>query len=196
MTMPPNDRDRTNATDAADARDAAFDAAARAAHDAALRRVSARVEAQLHQRRRAALAGRATAAPRLLWPMLAVGGTAALALAIGLRFANDVDAVDPSTTRTPNVASTGVERTAPASDSPSSDRPPTDATTALALHEDAAVAEIDRWLDEIDEDIGGADEDALLAANDDAMLAALDENPELYLWLGSQEGSAGTTESL
>ncbi|TXI51329.1 MAG: hypothetical protein E6Q50_01230 [Lysobacter sp.] len=195
MTMRPNDRDRTDATDAVDARDAAFDAAfdaaARAAHDAALRRVSARVEAQLHQRRRAALAGHATAAPRMLWPMLAVGGTAALALAIGLRFANDVDAVDPSTTRTPNVASTGDERTAPVPDSQSSD-----ATATLAMSEEAAVAEIDRWLDEIDDDIGGADEEALLAANDDAMFAALDENPELYLWLGSQEGSAGTTESL
>lgn len=196
MTMRPNDRERTNATDAVDARDASFDAAARATHDTALQRVSARVEAQLHQRRRAALSGRASgAAPRPLWPMLAVGGTAALALVIGLRFVHDTGPADPSATHAPSVASSGT----PPADASSTDAPsanahsPTNdsATTALAMSEEAAMAEVDRWLDEIEND-----DEALLAANDDAMFAALDENPDLYVWLGSEENSAGATESL
>lgn len=185
MTMRPNDIDGT------DPRDAAFDAAARAAHDDALRRVSARVEAQLHQRRRAALSGRAAAAPRTLWPMLVVGGTAALALAIGLRFANDgADPADPSATPAPSVAtsttSTG-ESGIPPNAVATGDVPAPNTETG----EDTTLADIERLLDD-----DGLDDDTLLAANDDGIFAALDENPDLYLWLGSNESLAGTTESL
>lgn len=203
MNHRPNEHGRPNEVDSADAR---FDAAARAAHDAALQRVSARVEAQLHQRRRAALSGRATATPRGLWPMLAVGGTAALALAIGLRIANDTDPVDPSATRAPSVASTSIE-TSPTTHAVGSTQDAaiadttapnavattdTVATAIAAANDDTVMAELERLL----EDADGAGDDTLLAANDDAMFAALDENPDLYLWLGSEESMAETTESL
>ena len=190
MNHRPNEHGRSNEVDSADARDATFDAAARAAHDAALQRVSARVQAQLHQRRRAALSERA-AAPRALWPMLVVGGTAALALAIGLRFANDgADPSDPSATSAQSVASsatsTGEPTVAPNAVATSDAPAPNTATD-----EDTALAEIERLIDD-----DGLDDDTLLAANDDGIFAALDENPDLYLWLGSNEGLAGTTESL
>lgn len=75
-----------------------FDAAIRAHHADALARLSPRVQAQLAQRRNAALRGeaRATARPHRL--RLALAGVAALcALALGLRLQTQPPAGTPST---------------------------------------------------------------------------------------------------
>ena len=78
----------THTHDPHDARDAAFDAAARSAHAASLEHLSARVRAQLAQRRRAALAGtpRRDAHPlRIVWPIAAAAAIGALAIGLQMR---------------------------------------------------------------------------------------------------------------
>jgi hypothetical protein len=198
----------------------AFDAAARTAHADALTHVSARVQAQLQQRRRAALNGHAPAAGRPLWPMLALGGTAAVALAIGLRFvrepaetpatpgiasqsngAQTSSAASTASVSTDRAASTGTApdtATAMAPNTtvdpladPSIDPAARDAIAANDAMIDTTMAEIEALLSD-----GSAVENPVLAMSDDALLADLDENPDLYLWLGSDEGQADTTELL
>ncbi len=205
----------------------AFDAAARAAHADALTHVSARVQAQLQQRRRAALSSRTPAAARPLWPMLALGGTAAVALAIGLRVVRE----PAETPVTPSIASqsSGERASDAASTTNSSTNRATsietmpDTATAMALDampnqsnttadpltnpnidpvaRDAIAANdgtIDTTMAEIEALLSddSAIENPVLAMSDDALLAELDENPDLYLWLGSDEGQAVTTELL
>ncbi len=187
-----------------------FDEIARAAHADALNHVSSRVQAQLQQRRRAALSDRASARP--LWPALALGGAAAVALAIGLRFARDP--ADAPTT--PDIATTSnstqtigtptAHETAPAiataddtNDAPVIDRTPREAIAANEPTDataDTTLADIEALLANNDLADSGNDDTTLLAANDDALLADLDENPDLYLWLGSDESLADTTELL
>jgi hypothetical protein len=195
-----------------------FDEMARAAHADALDHVSARVQAQLQQRRRAALTARAPASRHMLWPMLALSGTAAVVLAIGLRFARDPvdaptsppqtivatmpnddragDTVPAVTTEAIAGSETRAERRA---DAPATTNPTTGtiiANTPTTDTTDATLAEVDTLLaDMIADDENDADT-ALLAANDDALLTDLEENPDLYLWLGSDESLAEITEVL
>ncbi len=184
----------------------AFDAAARAAHADAIDHVSARVQAQLQQRRRAALSNRASARP--LWPALALGGAAAVALAVGLRFTRDSTEAPTA----PNVATTSSDTrgTAPAiaatddtNDDSSVDRSTREAIAANQPTKETtgttADTTVDTTLTEVDDllaDNGNSDDTTLLAANDDALLADLDENPDMYLWLGSDESLGETTEVL
>ncbi len=213
----------------------AFDAAARAAHADALMHVSARVQAQLQQRRRAALNSHAPAAGRPLWPMLALGGTAAVALAIGLRFVREpVDTPAPPSVAAQTDgqrASDAMPVTNPAADRATPAGTAPDTATAMApdamQHQPNTIANpianpladpianpsvdsaardavaandsaIDTTMAEIEALLGddSAIENSVLAMSDDALLADLDENPDLYLWLGSDEGQADTTELL
>jgi hypothetical protein len=175
--------------------EAAFDAAARRAHAASLDRLSPRVQAQLAQRRRAALKGEAPAGVRL-WPMLAVGGSAALALTIGLMVLHAPirDAGDPSTPSAPQVAEATPARSAPVA-VPSVPAPapaPTPAATAIAqaptVHRDDVVA-----VDALPADWTAADFDAAQTAGDPG---ALDESPDFYLWLAAQGDQSAAPESL
>jgi hypothetical protein len=198
----------------------AFDAAARAAHVDALTHVSARVQAQLQQRSSAALSCGAPAAARPLWPMLALGGTAVVALAIGLRFVRE----PAETPATPSIASQPNDERA--SDAASVAKAATDRATSIETTPDTATAmapnatvdplanpsidpaardaiaandsAIDTTMAEIEALLGddSAIENPVLAMSDDALLAELDENPDLYLWLGSDEGQADATEML
>ncbi len=209
----------------------AFEAAARAAHADALTHVSARVQAQLQQRRRAALSGHVAAAARPFWPMLALGGTAAVALAIGLGFVRE----PVNTPAPPSVAAqTGDQRasdaapvTNAAADRATHAGTAPDTATAIApdamQHQPNTIADplanpianpsvdsaardavaandsvVDTTMAEIEALLGddSAIENSVLAMSDDALLADLDENPDLYLWLGSDEGQADTTELL
>ena len=89
------------------ARDAAFDAAVRSAHAASLDHLSPRVHAQLAQRRRAALAGKARhASPwwRAAWPIAAAAAIGALA--IGLQVRAPVPAPSPVVATAPTDPAT------------------------------------------------------------------------------------------
>jgi hypothetical protein len=229
MTTRPDDNDAMRGTTGDDTprRAQAFDAAARAAHADALQHVSARVQAQLQQRRRAALAGETRTAARPLWqrtgPLLALGGTAALALAIGLRFAGERAGVPNdgvSVNDTPHIAAQS--DAAPTDRSPPAIRNTPDTATAMSTNDathpvsetpqDEAAAARDTSMREIDvllAEAGGDETDGddardngmtndapMLAANDDPLLAGLDENPDLYLWLGSDESQADAVELL
>ena len=188
----PHDNDNDNAM--------SFEDAARSAHSASLDRLSPRVRAQLAQRRRAALAGPREAGFRI-WPMLALGSTAAVALAIGLfvlRGADDAgtaasqpalaverpdNAADDATpTTAPSVAVTPAPQIAPvvaATDSSDIDRPP---SASDVVDVDSLP---DEWLA------------AELEAGDAALgLDTFEENPDFYLWLAANEGQADITESL
>lgn len=221
------ERDATHATESASERDLAFDAAARAAHAEALQQVSARVQAQLRLRQRAAMAGEARDA-RPLWlrtgPLLALGGTAALALAIGLRFAGDSARSGADKQATSSMAAQqGEPAETVASMPPAPAVPDSASAAALPASQDAAAEGVrtdtpelaDTTMREIDallaEAVGEPDETNLLAANGDAgfgngmpdsaafdhdALAALDENPDLYLWLASDESLPDAVESL
>jgi hypothetical protein len=206
-----SDRMRQNDDDAR-----AFDTAARRAHAASLERVSARVQAQLQLRRRAALSGRAPSA-RPLWPALALGGAAAIALVVGLRIARDpIDTPAPSVATTSNdtnatrapapvVASYGNDTSNDTKDGPNSDRATQDVIahdasndTAVASTDsvaDTTMRELDRWLaDEFDDN--ALDDTALVAANDEMLAADFEESPDLYLWLGSDESLADDSTEL
>ena len=117
-----------------------FDEALRQRHGDAIAHISARTQAQLQQRRRAALSASAPGMPRttmrrFAWPV-ATSFAAILALAIGMQLRQDNVAPMPVATM-------------------------------------AAVAD--------DDDLG-------------ASFAALDENPDLYLWLASNDAVAFASE--
>lgn len=171
-----------------------FEDAARRAHQASLDRLSPRVRAQLAQRRRAALAGPRDTGIKA-WPMLALGSTAALALAVGLfalRGADDAAtvappavAIEPDTTPTapPQVAPEQVPGQVPAQ------------TPAVATNDGPATAAADTGVevDALPDDLLAAE----FAAGDQAVgLDSLEENPDFYLWLAANEGQADVTEAL
>jgi hypothetical protein len=182
-----------------------FEHAARDAHRASLENLSPRVRAQLAQRRRAALTGPREAGLRV-WPMLALGSTAALALAVGLfvlRGADDAgtaapqptmaverpdtDTNDNASTTAPAVAPT--PQTAPAPVIASTDDPDTDTADIDGASAASEVVDVeslpDEWLA------------AELEAGDEALgLDTFEENPDFYLWLAANEGQADVTESL
>jgi hypothetical protein len=177
----------------------ALDEAARRAHAASLDRLSPRVQAQLAQRRRAALAQDSRPASIRVWPMLALGSAAALTLAVGLFVMRGTDdaglpttsdtvatAPTPNNTATPSADPGSTTHTTPAPAVASTDAPDatvdSDAVESIAIDDDVLPAE-------------------LLAAEfntaDDAMgFDAQEESPDFYLWLGSQDAQTDVTESL
>lgn len=166
----------------------ALDEAARCAHAASLDHLSPRVQAQLAQRRRAVLSQDTRRAVRG-WPMLAISSAAALTLVIGVFvMRNTGDAERPKTSDT--------AATAPAKN-------PTavvDTTEDTATREIASKDSPDTFVDSIVLD-GDALPDELLATEfdnaDDAMgFDTLEENPDFYLWLGSEEAQADVMELL
>jgi hypothetical protein len=179
----------------------ALDEAARRAHAASLGRLSLRVQAQLAQRRRAALTRHSEPASRA-WPMLAIGSAAVLTLAVGLfvlRGKGDTDAVQtPATVAT---APTPVIDTAPQATTTTADPDTTQRATPAVTSTDPKIAVVDP----VPVETVAAEEDALpaelLAAEfdtaDEAMgFGAQEESPDFYLWLGSQDAQADLTESL
>jgi hypothetical protein len=186
--MSPGDRTDTDA----------LDVAARQAHAASLQRLSPRVNAQLAQRRRAALAGSRPARTRP-WGLMAAGSAAALVLAVGLfalRGDGDVASVPadggivaapapalpaPQTPQpdatAPAPAADAAAPTLAAEDPPTPPAPATDVVEVDALPETWLAAEFD-------------------AADAEASFAEFEETPDFYLWLGSDEDLAEFTESL
>lgn len=157
--------------------DGAFDAAARRAHAASLDRLSPRVRAQLAQRRRAATGTRAGAGVRA-WPLLALAGSAAVALIAGvLSLREPVPETGDASVQA--VAQAPESATAPVEVAHSDPTPRTAAATAT----DALPAD---WT--------SADYEAAQAANG---IAAIDESPDFYLWLAANDGqSDADTETL
>ena len=174
--------------------DAAFDAAARRAHAASLDRLSPRVQAQLVQRRRAALKGEAPAGVRL-WPMLAVGGSAALALTVGLMFLRPPvdDAGHAPAQAAPAVAGADAAPVA----APPAPAPALPAAAAPAPQQVAAVPAAQAGdvvaVDALPADWTAADFDTAQAIGD---LGATDESPDFYLWLAAQGDPSTAPESL
>ena len=187
---------------------AMLDEAARRAHAASLDRLSPRVQAQLAQRRRAAMKqATGPAAPVRAWPMLALGSAAALTLAVGLFVVRDSnDEIAPKTSTT--VATAPTTDTDPIAHT--AEDAGTTPTPAIASTEtpDATVdsTSIDSTsIDSVSTDNTIIEDDALpeelLAAEfgtaDETMgFDALQESPDFYLWLGSEESQADVTESL
>jgi hypothetical protein len=179
-----------------------FAQAARNAHAVSLDRLSPRVQAQLAQRRRAAMKQDARPAATRVWPMLALGSAAALTLAVGLftlRNSSDADPTTPTQTAEvrPVPAPISAPTPAPAPDT-AIPMPPAPAP-AIAATDTTGDATDDAAIDELLADASLPDD--LLAAEFDAADAdigfdGLQETPEFYLWLGSQEGQADVTESL
>ena len=188
---------------------AALDEAARRAHAASLDRLSPRVQAQLAQRRRAAMKQATAPAPLRAWPMLALGSAAALTLAVGLFVVRSTDEDAPKTAATVATAPTADTDTPAHSATITADTSTTPApVTASAETPDVAVD--DTAIDSVAIDTASIDsmlieDDALpeelLAAEfgtaDETMgFDALQESPDFYLWLGSEESQADVTESL
>lgn len=177
-----------------------FDEVARRAHAASLGHLSPRVQAQLAQRRRAAMKQATGTAPVRAWPMLALGSAAALTLAVGLFVVRSTDDDAPKTAAT--VA------TAPTADTDTTAHSADTSTTpahAIASTETPDVAVDDTAIDSSSADNIVIEDDALpeelLAAEfgtaDETMgFDALQESPDFYLWLGSEESQADVTESL
>ena len=183
--------------------EAALDEAARRAHAASLDRLSPRVQAQLAQRRRAAMKQATDPAPVRVWPMLALGSAAALTRAVGLfvvRGNGDGGAPKPAgTVAAASDIEAAAETNVPAIDTGTTPAPvTTSADTQAVAVDDTAIdtASIDSMI--IDDD---ALPEELLAAEfdtaDETMgFDALQESPDFYLWLGSEESQADVTESL
>ncbi|NOT87012.1 MAG: hypothetical protein HOP03_02395 [Lysobacter sp.] len=186
----------------------ALDEAARRAHAASLDRLSPRVQAQLAQRHRAAMKQASGPAPVRVWPMLALGSAAALTLAVGLfvvRDNRDGGAPKPAGTI---AAASDIEAASgtnvPAADTGTSSAPVIASADAPDVAVDA-VAVDDTLIDSASTDGMPIENDALpeelLAAEfdtaDETMgFDALQESPDFYLWLGSEESQADVTESL
>lgn len=182
-----------------------FEHAARDAHRASLENLSPRVRAQLAQRRRAALAGPREAGFKA-WPMLALGSTAAVALAVGLfalRGADDAGTAAPQ----PAIA---IERPDAAADDTIADNSGSTTAPAVAPTPVPQIAPVVVATDNSDIDHPAPASDVIdveslpdewlaaeLEAGDEALgLDAFEENPDFYLWLAANEGQADVTESL
>lgn len=175
-----------------------FDEAARRAHTASLDNLSPRVRAQLAQRRRAALADNARPSIARRWPMLALGSAAALTLAIGLfalRGPGDIDTT-PQTEVAIAATDTAAEQT-PATPVA------TTATTATTMTTPGpATASTDTPMPRVESiRIDDQLQTELLAAEfsgaEEAMgFDSLEESPDFYLWLGSDNAQADTSELL
>lgn len=172
-------------TDFRDDTDDALARAARDTHAASLDHLSPRVQAQLAQRRRAAMQPRRSAARG--WPMIATASTAALALAIGVFVLRDDGA------KAPQVADAPAAATQPATTPASVDTRIADTGTTATVAPDTTIPT----------DTDTSLPDTLIAAEFDVVdavdatgYAAFDETPDFYAWLGSQDTLADVTESL
>ncbi len=177
--------------------------AVRSAHAASLDNLSPRVRAQLAQRRRAALANHARPSAPRRWPMLALGSAAVLTLAIGLFVLRDtgdtimapqdeVAATPTGVVRDPSPALTTTAATPPRATDPVSSDPAPD---AAGMRTDTTEPAIESFL------IDDALPVELLAAEfsgaDEAMgFESLEESPDFYLWLGSDNAQADASELL
>lgn len=178
----------------------ALDEAARSAHTASLDRLSPQVQAQLAQRRRAALNPGTRAAGVRAWPMLALGSAAALTLVVGLYVMGDSGTAELPTTadqiaagQTPDSDTAAVITTPAIEPTTTAHTTPSPAAVAGVVARDGAADS-----DAIDDDGLPA---ALLAAEfntaDEALgFGVQEESPDFYLWLGSEDARAAPTESL
>lgn len=200
-----------------------LDALAREAHAQALDRVSARTQAQLAQRRNAALRGATPRPARGLWPVLAAGSAVAVAVVLGVRMMPDTAdttvAVTPSrtspasgaspdgTTTTPSTAAATTSSSAATVDGAPGTLATNDTTAPIAVGDDTD-ASLDSLIDEafgVDDRTGEDDalsfavaslDSDLPAANLPAGFEAFEETPDLYLWLADDSASGGDMESL
>lgn len=191
----------TDLRDDVDAGDA-LARAARRAHAASLDRLSPRVQAQLAQRRRAAMQPRRNAGRG--WAMIATASTAVLAVAIGV-FALRGGMLREDGGQAPQLADAGAATTTPI------------ATPTQPVPADTRVADGTTTAPDAIETPGTAVEpsavapdtlpDTLIAAEFDAVEAidgatdaigygAFDETPDFYAWLGSEDALAEAPESL
>ena len=181
-----------------DLADDRFAQAARNAHSASLDRLSPRVQAQLIQRRRAAIRQETRPAAVRTWPMLALGSAAALTLAVGLFALRNSGDADPTTpTQTATTAPAHIPTPTP--DTATDTTPATAPTPAIAATDTTHDTTDDAAIGDLLADVSLPDE--LLAGEFDTTDAdigfdGLQETPDFYLWLGSQEGQADVTESL
>jgi hypothetical protein len=186
---------QTDLRDGMDADDALL-RAARHAHAASLDRLSPRVQAQLAQRRRAAMQPRRSTGRG--WAMIAAASTAVLALAIGVFVLRDDGA------KAPQVADAGVTTTAPVASTaqPPAETRVADAATAAPVSiktPDAAVQAQAVVPDALPDTLIAAEFDAVEAmegATDDIGYGTFDETPDFYAWLGSEDALADVPESL
>lgn len=177
-----------------------FAQAARNAHAASLDRLSPRVQAQLAQRRRTATRPDTRPVAVRAWPVFALGSAAALTLAVGLfalRNSGDADPTAPTQTAATTPAPAHVPTPAP--DTAAETTPAITPAPAIAATDTTDDTTDDAAIDELLADASLPDE--LLAAEFDTADAdigfdGLQETPDFYLWLGSQEGQADVTESL
>lgn len=176
-----------------------FDEFARRAHTASLDHLSPRVRAQLAQRRHAALVDNARPPIARRWPVLALGSAAALTLAIGLFALRGHNGID-----TPPQAQVAVTPTQTASQqmpaAPATAAAPPITATASAPVPAAASTETPEPLVEsirIDDALQAELLAAELSDAEDAMgFDSLEESPDFYLWLGSDNAQADTSEFL
>jgi hypothetical protein len=211
---------RRDADDTAD--NQRLDALARRLHNESLDTLSARTQAQLHQRRRAALRGDLAHRPRKSWAMLAIACTAAVALAVGVQFVRP-----PQTVPAPTVAnSTATPSPDVVVDARTAGTPPAEHTTqdsnstsaadnvaSKAQNGDAVASDPAAIGDDVVDNDGldallasmdagtGADASAQAQPSDDELsdaelFASLEETPDFYLWLDSEEGEASLSEAL
>ncbi len=192
---------QTDLRDELDADDALL-RAARHAHAASLDRLSPRVQAQLAQRRRAAMQP-ARSKPRG-WAMIATASTAVLALAIGVFVLRD-GTLDDKGAQAPQVADAGAPATtpiAPATQPAPADTRITDAAAAAPVSietPDVAVQPQDVVSDALPDTLIAAEFDAVEAIEDasaDIGYGTFDETPDFYAWLGSEDALADVPESL
>ncbi len=183
------------------AADARFDAIAREAHADALDQLSPRVRAQLAQRRRAAAsashASRTRPSPVRAWPMLALGSAAVLALTIGLFVLRGDETVAPTPGPAVAVAPDAHETPAPATPDPAATQDDASAAPVVATVDPSATATVVATTEVVD--VETLPETWVAELEGDGAspgLDAFEENPDFYLWLGSQEAPADAPESL
>ena len=183
----------------------ALDEAARSAHAASLDRLSPRVQAQLAQRRRAALTQNTRTTSVRAWPMVALGSAAALTLAIGLFVLRGNGPVDPP--KTPDTVVTDpATDPVPAADAAAGATMPMVAQDPAAEKPDVVVdAGAGIAASNIDIDAVVIEDETLPAellaagfdtANETFGFDRFEENPDFYLWLASEEAQTDLQELL
>ena len=196
--------------------DDALAQAARRTHVASLDRLSPRVQAQLAQRRRAALSPRAPAARRR-GLMIAVSASVLAVAMSGVVALRVIAPHDASTQVATDTTSASRADGAQAMDAGSTETMPSGAESSGGFDSAAAAtpnvaAQTDPVVpapttppspqagstDNADATPSFADAASPDASDDDisADFAALDENPEFYQWLGADGAPADTPESL
>ena len=183
----------------------ALDEAARSAHAASLDRLSPRVQAQLAQRRRAALTQNTPTTGARAWPVLALGSAAALTLAVGLFVLRGNGPVDlPKTPDT--VVTVPATDPVPAVDAAAGATVPMVAQDPAAEKPDVVVdAGAGIAASNIDIDAVVIEDETLPAellaagfdtANETFGFDRFEENPDFYLWLASEEAQTDLQELL